>query len=294
MNMKNRITIVGLILVSVLIVGFLGMYFDSWNNNRGRDVSNQAEQAFLFVKPALAQSMSTLTFLDEEAGISAYVNINRTIDLALARTAYRGDPEKETSDYLVGSVNVSLSENDDVHCFVHKTGWIVTYYGNNTPLSKIVDWDLWSQTTGKLTKNRLQVGLEKMTNTLGVPLPSPSYYDFQYPSANKCMVILETLVGSGEDSFNVTIPYDLIVYERSWSHYARTTISGWNAAYHSYSKIDGITINSISGVSDPVTKCGTLIVTQLLPGASHVVSVSYEYDNSYLYGVCVALVYQEP
>jgi hypothetical protein len=238
--------------------------------------------------------MSTApTFLDEEAGISLYVNIGRSIDLAVARTAYRGDPEKENSDYLVGSVNVSLSENEDVHCFVHKTGWIVTYYGKGEPLSKIVDWSLWSQSASKLTKNKLQVGLDKMTSILGVfPVPSMSYYHFQYPNANKCMIILETLVGSGEDSFNVTIPNDLTVYERSWSHCAQ------RPAHYSSSglKVDGNIINTISTDSDPVTSCGTLTIAQLFPGVAHVVSVSSSYATSaaLLYGVCIGLVYQEP
>ena len=296
MNIKNRITKMGLIFVSVLIVGFLGMYFDSGNNNKGRDVSNQAEQAFLFVKPTFAQSMSTApTFLDEEAGISLYVNIARSIDLAVARTVYR-TLEKETSDYLVGSVSVSLSENDDVHCFVHKTGWIVTYYGKAEPVSKIVDWGLWSQSASKLTKNKLQIGLEKMTYILGVvSVPSLSYYHFQYPNANKCMIILETLVGPGEDSFNVTIPNDLTVNERSWSHYAETM---QGSGYHSYFKIDGGTINSMDSVGKNTTEYGILTFIDLVQGASHVVSVSdddnYSPHFSHLYGVCIGLVYQEP
>ena len=295
MKIENIKMKAGVFLVAILACGILGVYL--YNNAGGGDNSilNAGGQPFLLVNPVFAQGMSaTPTFLDNEAGISAYVNINRSIDLAVARTAYRGDPEKETADYLVGSVNVSLSENDDVHCFVHKTGWIVTYYGKDEPLSKIVDWSLWSQSASKLTKNRLQVGLEKMTSILGVfPVPSMSYYHFQYPNANKCMIILETLVGSGEDSFNVTIPNDLTVYERSWSHYAQDTRE-YYGDHHSNFMIDASTINSISNIAYPVTKRGTLTVAQLIPGAIHIVSVSSDFSGSYLYGVCVGLVYQEP
>lgn len=297
MKFENSRMKISVLVVLIIIVGSMGLYYHA---NRG--ATTQSGETYLFVKPAFAQSMSTTpTFLDNEAGISAYVNINRSINLAVARTAYRGDPEKETSDYLVGSVSVSLSENDDVHCFVHKEGWIVTYYGKGEPLSKIVDWNLWDKNASKLTANKLQVGLKNMTTTLGVyPVPSASYYHFQYPNANKCMIIIETLVGKGEDSFNVTIPNDLTVYERSWSHYSQRL---WNngdgvADKHSYFKVDGNMINTISGitgVSDPVTNRGTLIGAQLFPDASHMVSVSSDYTyGSYLYGVCVALVYQEP
>jgi len=284
-NIKMKI---GVLAVLILIVSSLSLYYYA-----NRDTTTKSGETYLFIKPAFARSMSTPpTFLDEEAGISSYVNIGQSINLAVAKTVYRA-LEKETADYIVGSVNVSLSENEDVHCFVHKDGWIVTYYGKGEPLSKIVDWNLWEQSTNKLTKNKLQVGLEKMAYILGVLVSNVSYYHFQYPNANKCMIILETLVGSGEDSFNVTIPNDLTVYERSWSHYAQDTRQ-YYGDHHSNFKIDAITINSISNIANPVTNRGTLVAAQLVPNAAHIVSVSSDYSSSYLYGVCVALVYQEP
>lgn len=296
-NSKMRISMLA---VLIIIAGSLGLY--SYAN---RGATTQSGETYLFIKPAFAQSMSTTpTFLDTEAGISAYVNINRSIDLAVARTANWSGLEKETSDYIVGSLHLpNLTENEDVHCFVHKEGWIVTYYGQDEPVSKIVDWNLWEKSTSKLTKSKLQVGLEKITSALGVPVPSVSYYHFQYPNANKCMMILETQAGSGEDSFNVTIPNDINVSEQSWSHYSeRLWDSGTGFAYGKTDfKVNGITINTISGitgVSDPVTNRGIFIVwpEKLQQGASNIVSVSsnYQYGAPRLYGVCVALVYQEP
>jgi hypothetical protein len=288
-NIKMK---VGVFLVAILACGLLGVYL--YNNAGGGDnkILNEAGQTFSLVNPVFAQSASSETsFLDEEAGISIYVNIGRSIDLAVAKTVYR-TIEKETSNYTVGSIALpGLSEDEDVHCFVHKDGWIVAYYLKGEPISKIVDWNLWSG--GKLTKNKLQLGLEQMTNALGALVTSVKYYHFQYQDANKCMIILETLVGSGEDSFNVTIPNDLTVYERSWSHYAQDTRQ-YYGYHHSNFAIDANTINSISNVAYPVTKRGTLTVAQLIPGAIHIVSVSSDFSGSYLYGVCVALAYQEP
>jgi hypothetical protein len=290
MKLENSKTKISILAVLIIIVGSLGLY--SYAN---RGATTQSGETYLFIKPAFAQSMSTApTFLDEEAGISLYVNIGQSIDLAVAKTVYR-TLEKETANYTVGSIALpGLSENEDVHCFVHKDGWIVTYYLKGEPISKIVDWNLWSQSASKLTENKLQVGLKQMTNALGKAVTDVRYYHFHYPNATKCMIIFETLVGSGEDSFNVTIPNDIAVYERSWSHYAKTTREYYGTSYHSYFKIDGNTINSIIGVDGPVTNRGTLIVAQLFPSAAHVVSVSYDHENSYLYGVCVALAYQEP
>jgi hypothetical protein len=286
-NMKMK---VGVFLVAILACSLLGVYLYNNAGGGGNNIVNEAGQTFLLVNPVFAQSASSeTTFLDEEAGMSIYVNIGRSIDLAVAKTVYR-TLEKETSNYTVGSIALpGLSEDEDVHCFVHKDGWIVAYYLKGEPISKIVDWNLWSE----LTKNKLQVGLEQMTNALEVVVTSVKYYHFQYPNANKCMIILETLVGSGEDSFNVTIPNDLTVYERSWSHYASDTYWDGYVWGQSDFKIDGNTINSISKVSGPVTNYARLSTLSLTQGAPHVVSVS---GNQYAkrYGVCIGLVYQEP
>jgi hypothetical protein len=286
-NSKMKISMLG---VLILIIGSLSLY--SYVN---RGTTTQSGETYHFIKPVFAQSMSTApTFLDEEAGISLYVNINRSIDLSVARPVYR-TMEKETADYIVGSVGLpGLSSDEDVHCFVHKDGWIVTYYLKGEPLSKIVDWNLWSQSASKLTKNKLQAGLEQMTSAIAVSVSSVNYYHFHYPNATNCMIILKTVVGSGDRSFNVTIPDDIKVSERSWSHYAQSTWYTYEGTYHTYFKINGNTINSISGITNPVTDYGTLTFTNLTQGTPNVVGVSSDARSSYLYGVCIGLVYQEP
>jgi len=279
----------GVFLVAILACGLLGVYL--YNNAGGGDnnIVNEAGQTFLLVNPVFAQSASSeTTFLEEEAGMSIYINIGRSIDLAVAKTVYR-TIEKETSNYTVGSVALpGLPESEDVHCFVHKDGWIVTYYLKAEPIGKIIDWDYWSG--GTLTKNKLQVGLEQMGNALGASVTGAKYYHFQYPYANKCMIIIETLTVGGEDSFNITIPLEFTVYERSWSHYAQTAEYYYGERY-SYFKIDGNTINTIT-TSDQ-TKYGQLAIAQLSSGVIHTVSVSGDYSGK-LYGVCIALAYQEP
>jgi len=257
---------------------------------------NEDKQHFLLVNPVFAQSASSeTTFLEEEAGMSIYINIGRSIDLAVAKTVYR-TIEKETSNYTVGSIALpGLPESEDVHCFVHKDGWIVAYYLKAESIGKIIDWAYWSG--GTLTKNKLQVGLEQMGNALGASVSGAKYYHFQYPYANNCMLIIEIRIGEnseGEDSFNITIPSDgFPVYERSWSHYAEFIYSDYWGDHPSYFKIDGNTISSI--VKDGETKYGSLTFAQLSPNISHIVSVSSSvYASGKLYGVGIALVYQEP
>jgi len=287
MKVENIKIKVGVFLVAILICGFLGVYLYSGGGNWDNNIATDAGQTYLLVNPVFAQSASSeTTFLEEEAGLSIYVDIGRSIDLEVAKTVYR-TLEKETANYTVGSIALpDLPESEDVHCFVHKDGWIVAYYLEAEPIGKIIDWAYWSG--GTLTKNKLQVGLEQMGNALGASVTGAKYYHFQYPYANKCMLIIETLVVGGEDSFNITIPIEFTVYERSWSHYAEYTYHG---TYPSYLKIDGNTINTIT--ADDQTKYGQLTVAQLSPGMVHTVSVSGKYSGK-LYGVCIALAYQEP
>lgn len=286
MKVENIKIKVGGFLVAILVCGFLGVYLYAGGGNWDNNIAIDAGHTFLLVNPVFAQSASSeTTFLEEEAGMTIYVNIGRSIDLEVAKTVYR-TLEKETANYTVGSIALpGLPESEDVHCFVHKDGWIAVYYLKAEPISKIIDWSYWSG--GKLTKNKLQVGLEQMCNALGASVAGAKYYHFQHPYANKCMLIVETLTEGGQDSFNITIPLEFTVYERSWSHYAEYTYHGNNPSYF---KIDGNTINSIT--KDDQTKYGELSVSQLSPGVTHTVSVSCVYSDR-LYGVCIALAYQE-
>ena len=171
------------------------------------------------VRPALAYAAdsSSLTFLDEEAGISLYTNVNQTLDLTRAKSVYR-TIEKETTDYIIGSVALpNLPQSDDVHCFVHKNGWIVVYYLKSEPTSKIIDWHYY--TGAKLSKDKLQAGLEKVCKALGITANNLNYYHFQHPQANKILIIIDSQKGTGENTFTYTIPPECNIFEGSWSHY---------------------------------------------------------------------------
>jgi hypothetical protein len=282
---------VGGLLIVILVVGFLGMTFYRNSGRERKDLVAQEGQTNLLARPVFAQSMSgDVTFLDEEAGISMYANVG-SLDLSKARTAYR-TIEDDTPDYIVGSLPLpNLTSSDDVHCFVHKDGWIVVYYLKNDPLSKIIDWNYWIG--GQLTKNKLQAGLEVMSDALEMPVADANYYHFNYSGANKCMIAIKTQVGPGEGHFNIKIPLECSVYERSWSHYAGYTLGYY--IYQSQFKVDGNATNTISGINHPITIIGQLNESQLSSDVLHSISVNTNIDfGSYLYGVAIGLVYAEP
>jgi len=172
---------------------------------RGTPLVDQTK-GFPLAKPVFAQA-SGMSFLEEEAGISAYVNVGHPINLNKAKTAYR-TIERETSDYIIGSVALpDYPASEDVHCYVNRDGWIVVYYTKDEPTSKIMDWKNYR---GKIS-TKLELGLTMMENSLGVAVTNAKYYHFGYPEANRLMIIADS------DTFKIKIPDTLAVYERSYS-----------------------------------------------------------------------------
>ena len=65
------------------------------------------------------------SFLYEEAGMSAYAQLDGTIDLAKAESALK-TVEEATGEYVIGSVGLEgYGESHDVHIYVDKAGWII-------------------------------------------------------------------------------------------------------------------------------------------------------------------------
>lgn len=150
------------------------------------------------VHPAFAANVaSATTFLDQQAGISIYINVGISLDLSKL-PPFRTVESNNTSDYVIGSISIpnstgTLDSTEDAHCFVHKSGWIVVYYLNSEPISKIIDWSWWNGI--QFTSNKLQQGLKKIADAYGASTASAQYYDFAYPSANKFMLIVKAQLG---------------------------------------------------------------------------------------------------
>lgn len=280
MLLKDNKLRIGLFLSVIIAVGlgtFIGVYFAAINNQG--DYNKGASEDFgniVFIKPSFPE-----TVLDEEAGISIYTDIGQPLDLSAASAEYK-TIEEVTSDYVIGSLSLpNLPETEDIHCFVHKDGWIVVYYLKAEPVSKVIDWNWYS--AGSLTKTKLNIGLEKMYLALGVTPPSTNFYHFQFPHANKWMIIIEALDEYGTDSFNLQIPSEFTFYERSWSHYADG---------RSRFRLDDIQISFLIG--NPVTAYDELTPAQLIPDEFHTISLQVEAYSPYLGRVAIVVVYLEP
>lgn len=247
---SRRIRIAAAILGVVIFVGVIGLPVGLYVHNQAKLGPGPSEADALTLElPALAQGEEA-SFLEEEAGMSLYFNAAQALSLSTARGAFR-TVESETSNYIIGSIALpGLLEADDVHCYVHKDGWIVVYYLEQEAVSKIIDWNYYS--SSKLTTNKLRVGMNLMCSSLALSPTSLGYYHWQLPLANRWMIITESTTGSA-DTFNLNIPSTYAVYERSWSHRGR---------------------------SGHATYCGLLTLDQLMPDAVHVVTASQSGSNS--------------
>lgn len=98
-----------------------------------------AQENNSFNMSPLDEGLAGLSFLEDEAGISAYGQVS-SANLDLAENAFK-NIEKKTSEYIIGSVALpDYGETDDVHVYVDISGWIIAYYRNTEKASKIIDW----------------------------------------------------------------------------------------------------------------------------------------------------------
>jgi hypothetical protein len=159
-----------------------------------------------------------VNFLQQEAGISAYVKVEQAIDLAQVKGAFKS-VETVSDEYIIGEVALAdLLESAHPHVYVNKDGWIVAYYSKDEPVSKIVRW-----VGGGIIWTTLEDAIRMIIyDVLKLPYKegSAKYYDFKYPSANRIMMVIEVIdERQNQDVFHFTIPKRLRLFEAAWSYY---------------------------------------------------------------------------
>jgi len=215
--------------------------------------------------PAFAQTTGQ-SFPMNEAGISAYVNVGGTIDLAKARTLFSA-PEEATDSYVIGTVPlVGSTEDMWPHLYVGKDGWLLAYYPKTEPTSKLVQWygyqrDVINTTT--LRDTLIAVG-RSLSLDLSRIEPGIGYFHFQRPDATKLLIVVDT--EDGTDEFRYTIPSGVTLYDAAWSHYSA------GARYGTASSIDGTGMYSAGGGTYVV--CRNVEGQYLSPNAAHTVTIS--------------------
>ena len=232
-----------------------------------------------------------LSFLEQEAGISAYGQVTN-VDLDLAENAYK-NVEQKTDEYIIGSVALpNYGETDDVHVYVDISGWIVAYYLNEEKASKIIDWvDYYS--VPEITSTKLSDAIDIVTLEMLVLPPAIQYFDFRYPDATKMMIVTdEEFVDGATETFRIMVPGDYSMYNRTWSH---AIYDQGGSSTSGNIQIDGAELHSgISGEGWQIWE-GDITPTQLFPNVFHEISLYHnEYNGDDASYVGIMLIYTEP
>jgi len=276
MKRLSLFIVAGLLIVSMFWAGPANV---SPNNNHSLRL-----QPPPFIRTASAQATQDTgtNFLEEEAGLAAYANAGKTINLSDIRPLFR-TIERETSDYIIGSVSTPDYDNAwDPHVYAHRNGWVVSYYLSNELAVKAVDWRHFDGTSALNTQ--IDRALTRVLAVVGITRPEIGYYHFHYPNATNVMLIAGYADAVAWDSFELQIPGEFAVYERAWLHAAFDTGSEL--------QLDGVRLNSLdrcwgcwSG-----TKYDEIQLQQLAPEQLHTVRVSYGGGHAVS---AVSLVYRE-
>jgi hypothetical protein len=199
MKLRHRIVFVFL----VIVIG-IGTSYAQENNS-------------IHISPLNLSSLEESSFLEGEAGISAYGQVNY-VDLDLAENAFKY-VEKKTENYIIGAVSLSgYDETHDVHVYVDTSLWIIAYYLGQEKPGKIIDWiDYYS--TGTIGVTKLEKALNKVVGEMSAFLPSISYYDFRYPNATNIAIITdEEEISGATETFRFMVPNDHFLHSKTWSH----------------------------------------------------------------------------
>jgi len=285
-RLLHFLVIAGVIVCAVL--GGLGIRYSS----RVQADFGDVREGFALVQPAFAQGFPAGRFPMSEAGISAYVKVNQSVDIAKARTFFRGI-QAEGDGYLIGIVELpGLREELWPHLYVNKDGWFLAYYSKYDPASKLMPWNGYQG--GPVATTTLRDALVQFTTQLFASMQMAfsfsasekdlHYYDFRYPEARAFVLAVDVVLPNQEDSLRYAIPSAVMTYESSWAHYAEG-VHGYDSTE---SKVDGSTL--YKGGGGTYYASGLLGEQFLIKEKPHTASISQGRDGHS--GIAIAFIYR--
>lgn len=175
----------------------------------------------------IVHAQDNIDFISSEAGMSAYINIEKPIDFVALKKGFKSNMaiEEETHEYIIGVIKppgyeklTELKEYMDVHFYIHQSGWIIAYLSKRTPASQMIDFVNYE--TQELSSSTLANVVIKLASIAGVSKTQPNYYHFVYPEATNLQLIADLQREEGQDTFSVEIPSSITVFEKSYIHAA--------------------------------------------------------------------------
>jgi len=246
------------------IISLLTVIYPSENQSEGK------LPGISLVKPAFAQQSST--FPSDEAGISAYVNVEQSIDLSKAKASFRGI-QAEGDNYVIGIMELPGNPEEEFpHVYISSDGWILAYYSKFAPTSRIFQW--YGYQGHVVSTTTLQDAISKICSRIGVSFvqvrESMGYYHFKYSDATKLVIAVETIEiegGDDSDTFQYSIPHDVTFYEGSYSHFSQISQDTlYPLQFTTTATIDDARVSGFNGSG---LTCDVIEEPELTPGRAH-------------------------
>ncbi len=269
--MKSKLLKWSLFVSAIALFAFVGI---NLSTSDGEALSSSNTIAF-GARPAFAEAQGRL----RDVGISAYIDTGVTIDLEDVRGSFEAI-EDETNDYIIGLVSVPGygDEQDEVfhtHVYISTDGWLLAYYMDSDPASKIMDWKGYVNSGGTSLPTLLEHVLVEIAGDAGVPYELPSYYDFRFPNATHLMFVADFTEPRDYDYFSIELPTGLTYYETSWGLYRNA-----GCCVGPYWNIDGTTVAGSNTIFDNFIGWGTV---QVSPNTEHLIEANYVFGLAVVY-----------
>lgn len=230
--------LVGLVVVASLLVSF-------FSGQGPLSPDGDGQRGVLLLTPPVFAQAGTAHFPAVEAGVAAYLKLDRQVELDKVRDLFRGI-RAQGEKYLIGVIELTgLPEEAWPHLYVDTEGWILGYYSKYDPTSKLVYWGGYEG--GPVMTTTLREAIKKFAVGLFTKLLLPfdfatverglRYYHFKYPDATQLLLAVDAISIEGSDSFRYAIPQGVVVREMSWAHY--TAVTGSAGRTKAVSRVEG-------------------------------------------------------
>jgi len=215
----------------------------------GKGVISLEAPPFIGVADAAEAAGGGDAFPEDEAGISAYVNVGQAIDLEQVATIY-SQINEISATHVIGMVPISnFGGNVHPHLYADINGWIVAYFTKDEPASLIMDWqnnnkgDVNNPKIEEIKTTTLEQAIKKACDAIGIDYkeiePKIKYYDFEFPEADNMFLFVKTRATYGSNYVHISIPDNYKLYEASYYHCAYSLDD-------SKLKIDGKIVSDLS------------------------------------------------
>ena len=253
----------------------------------GKGVISLMPPLFIGVAGA-AEATGGNAFPADEAGISAYVNVGKSINITEAVKAFT-QTEELSQTHAIGIIPIDNKRGTvNVHVYVDTGGYIVAYFKNTEPASNIIKWSGMDFSNPKIEDFITNTAIKAMCTKIDVYYldikDDIKYYDFEYHDAKKMVIFLDARSSGGDEYTHIFIPGKYRLYEASYSVIAIYTSHTY---YYSQLYVDG---RVVVGEASSLTTGTYNIENVLTVGEPHTIKLYTCYCKG---GAGTILIYKE-